>query len=317
MKNIFISIMVLFSSASCAVNIDNELAIASSDTQNIKLPNFDYIVDGSKISLNFNKIITQKKYETEEGRTFPSIQRISIFYNNFTLIKELNNFPSMGQNYKNYFCQNDDDIILIMMFSHGESSKANPFYIYYRPVIFRFVNNRLIDLTGEYSDQFVDERRITSQEKDYIFSYRDKSSIWNKAFAIGLCKKKSTLKMNVVNKTILPKLSVIEDEYRTGNIIHVNWIDMLNNHPINIKNVEKYNNIAFYLIKNGKCYEAIFLLQNILYLYPYRTVANLNIADAYQSIGDKTNASVYYSQYRILMREHGNDALIPKRALGN
>lgn len=88
-------------------------------------------------------------------------------------------------------------------------------------------------------------------------------------------------------------------------MLHAYWLDK--------DNLESYNNIAYYLQKAGHNKEAILLLNSILQEFPSRTVAYLNIGDAYLGMHNSFKASQYYAQYTKLMQQEGKDSRIPER----
>lgn len=84
---------------------------------------------------------------------------------------------------------------------------------------------------------------------------------------------------------------------------------------IEIKNLASYNNIAYYL-EQAKAYEeAVYLLEKILEKFPNRTVAYLNLGDAYWGLEDKVKAKKAYQTYIKQMKESGKEKKIPKVVL--
>ncbi len=78
---------------------------------------------------------------------------------------------------------------------------------------------------------------------------------------------------------------------------------LLDKFPLSLKTLTQYNNIAYYLEQAGAYEESIFLLEKIIEKYPKRTVAYLNLRDAYYGKGDKGKAKEYYKIYTQQMRE--------------
>jgi hypothetical protein len=87
----------------------------------------------------------------------------------------------------------------------------------------------------------------------------------------------------------------------------------LGRYPINQKNIATYNNIAFYLNNQEHHQSAIYLLHKIIKASPDRTVAYLNIADAYWDSKDKRNAKIFYKKYLSQIKKTGEKASIPSR----
>ncbi len=90
----------------------------------------------------------------------------------------------------------------------------------------------------------------------------------------------------------------------------VNFL-MLDNKP----SIENYNNLSFYL-EQAKAYEeAVFLLEKIVEEVPDRTVAFINLGDAYWGLDEKEKAKEAYKTYVDQMKTKGKEAKIPKRVL--
>lgn len=86
--------------------------------------------------------------------------------------------------------------------------------------------------------------------------------------------------------------------------------------------VEKYyypgrvtwsNDLAFLLEQSGYYQEAAVLLEHIIRKHPDRTVAYLNLADAYWSLQQKEQAREAYSLYQTKMTRAGKQDVIPQR----
>ena len=88
---------------------------------------------------------------------------------------------------------------------------------------------------------------------------------------------------------------------------------LLNEYRLLPINLIQYNNLAYYL-EQAKAYkESIYLLEKILEKYPKRTVAYLNIADAYWGDNNKDKAIENYKIYISQMKENGKENKIPKK----
>lgn len=90
-------------------------------------------------------------------------------------------------------------------------------------------------------------------------------------------------------------------------------LDYLNYIEINVRSVQKYNDIAFFLLEAGRCQQARYILENIVYKFPRRTVAYLNLADAYFCLYERDSALKMYKKYIELMKASGKESKIPKR----
>ncbi|MCI0501482.1 MAG: tetratricopeptide repeat protein [Epsilonproteobacteria bacterium] len=81
------------------------------------------------------------------------------------------------------------------------------------------------------------------------------------------------------------------------------------------EDVEKYNNMAYFIQQFGANKESAFLLEKIIAKFPDRTVAYLNLGDAYWGMGDKVKAISVYQTYIHQMKQKGLEAKIPKKVL--
>ncbi len=75
------------------------------------------------------------------------------------------------------------------------------------------------------------------------------------------------------------------------------------------------NDLAFFLEQGGMYTRAIPHLYQILKIAPNRTVAYLNMGDAYVGYGDTTKAQEFYDTYISQMKEKGMENKIPARLL--
>ncbi len=83
---------------------------------------------------------------------------------------------------------------------------------------------------------------------------------------------------------------------------------------IKILDINKLNDIAYYLEQTGAYYESIYLLKEILKKDPNRVVAWLNLADAQWGNGEKKDAKSSYQKYISLMKYQKKDLKkIPQR----
>ncbi len=81
----------------------------------------------------------------------------------------------------------------------------------------------------------------------------------------------------------------------------------------NKNNITSYNNTAYYLEHLGFYSEAIYVLENLLSYFPNRTVAYINLGDAYWGLEEKDNARQAYQKYIELMKANGKESKIPQR----
>jgi len=114
----------------------------------------------------------------------------------------------------------------------------------------------------------------------------------------------------------LKELLALVQNHKVLNLIDTNYLSyILRLYPLTQKTITQYNNIAYYLQKQGENEEAVYLLEKILEKYPNRVVAHYNIADAYWAIGKKDKAIKHYKIYIELMKQKGKEEKIPKEVL--
>lgn len=77
----------------------------------------------------------------------------------------------------------------------------------------------------------------------------------------------------------------------------------------------KYNNIAYYLEQSKLYKQAIFLLEKIITEFPNRTVAYINLGDAYWGLNKKSKANDAYKTYVAQMKVLNKESKIPKQVL--
>lgn len=77
------------------------------------------------------------------------------------------------------------------------------------------------------------------------------------------------------------------------------------------KTLVMYNDMAYYLEKEKAYEEAVYVLEKIVEKFPNRTVAYLNLGDAYWGLEDKYKAKKAYQTYIKQMREKGKEKKIP------
>ncbi len=84
---------------------------------------------------------------------------------------------------------------------------------------------------------------------------------------------------------------------------------------MNTDNLSQYNDIAYYLEQSGLYEEAIYLLEKITNQHPDRTIAYINLGDAYWGLGNKGKAQQAYRTYVKQMKTNAIGAKIPEQVL--
>ncbi|MFV0531847.1 MAG: tetratricopeptide repeat protein [Flavobacteriales bacterium] len=97
--------------------------------------------------------------------------------------------------------------------------------------------------------------------------------------------------------------------------LHFYLLSKTNEVDINKINVERLNDLSYYLEQSGHYEQATILLEKIIKQFPERVVAYLNLADAYWGLGNQEKAKENYRKYISMMKAQGKDLKkIPRRA---
>jgi TolA-binding protein len=97
-------------------------------------------------------------------------------------------------------------------------------------------------------------------------------------------------------------------------------IKFISNKPISYsiissENVNIYNDIGFFLEQGDKYADAVSVLEEVVKAVPNRTVAYINLGDAYFGLHQPDKAREAYLKYIELMKKEGKEAKIPKCVL--
>ncbi len=82
---------------------------------------------------------------------------------------------------------------------------------------------------------------------------------------------------------------------------------------INESNVQKINDIGFFLVKAGRYDMAVTILKGITYQFNERAVAYINLGDAYWGLEENDKAKETHKKYIGLMKANGKESKIPQR----
>ncbi len=112
---------------------------------------------------------------------------------------------------------------------------------------------------------------------------------------------------NSYNENDAEYLSLASDRLVIDELLWITSIDR--------SNVSKYNDIGYYFERSGLFNEAVYLLEKVIEKFPNRTVAYINLGDAYWGLGEIENAKQAYRSYIALMRDAGRESRIPEFVL--
>lgn len=82
---------------------------------------------------------------------------------------------------------------------------------------------------------------------------------------------------------------------------------------IDINNIRSFNDFAYYLEQSHSYYEAKTILNSLIKIAPSRTVAYINLGDAYWGLKESDKAKTAYQKYIELMKASGKESKIPQR----
>ncbi len=87
----------------------------------------------------------------------------------------------------------------------------------------------------------------------------------------------------------------------------------LNEYRLASNTLRQYNDIAYYLEQGESFKESLYILQKIIEEFPNRTVAYINLGDAYWGLDNKDKAKEAYEKYILLMKSNGKQSKIPQQ----
>ncbi len=175
---------------------------------------------------------------------------------------------------------------------------------------------------GAYTEEWVadfQERSRNGWEYPYLMGsnlYNDNLSreVWNDSIRILIPDIKDSI-IHKFNKDYDIYLGEFKSKLYDKIYSHDMYrsLDYLNYVEINKSTVQKYNDIGFFLLESGNCQQSIYILENVVYKFPQRTVAYLNLGDAYYCNNNSGEAIEMYQKYIELMKANGKESRIPKR----
>ncbi|WPN57823.1 hypothetical protein [Pseudomonas sp. P9_31] len=173
------------------------------------------------------------------------------------------------------------------------------------------------------SDKLVSLQKIPSASSTlHPYCYEVDASVLSAFCSTSECKSKKELVAKVTNS--IKAETLIEFKNATARLYKdkVRFQDFpkrvfvekyIAEYAYSVINQQSYNDIAYYWQQADFNEDAIWLLEKVISNSPDRTVAYLNIADAYWSKGDRQMASANYKKYADLMVSSGKQKKIPER----
>jgi hypothetical protein len=248
-------------------------------------------------------------------------------------------FTIYGQHLNIVSCINKKkEAVLSVVLNYTDSSRIYPQYIRYKAKIYIIHDDsykaiaekdNVLSLENYWDNIIVDSP--DSDKKPY--PYFNEPRILERLYETGTCDKKATNEANIevllgnkwipqeqswnikekIATTILTLNQLLENAKSNQKLTFEQINEVLKNEELNIKTLQKYNDLAYYLQLSNKNKEAIFILEKIIEKFPNRTVAYLNLADAYNGLNNKDNAKQNYKKYIELMKLDNKKSKIPIR----
>lgn len=198
-------------------------------------------------------------------------------------------------------------------------------------------NNKLIGVLVPFKSSYFSYEQLSSEERPIALEMKDNAIVLEDVDTLGIC----GLDVSFIDfyhrisegsekykDNYLELLSLARDismsKYREKDLIGAIEtarpyaenlpLEWLNEPQQGEKLSEFINNYAFFLQQAGQPEAAIKLLKKLVGLKPNRTVAWLNLADAYWDTKQFTSARDCYAKYKKMMEESNKGSAIPVRA---
>ncbi|QKF66709.1 tetratricopeptide repeat protein [Arcobacter venerupis] len=349
MKKIFIILSLITKIIINANELNISLLIDNSylKTEKKLLPS--YTTKDLEISFEKNNLwINTDGEEDIKGRILLNTQSLSTFITinkKKELLFKQNEFNPYGQKVITLTCNIERKVLVFVQTQFGSNSSVNPWFIHFEPYVYEIDNGivtKNLEIVNKYfygNEYFQRDIVDDPDSNQFSYPYFNEEKILNRLYETGTCDKELTQKANIevlvgdkwiaqeqswnikkeeISNTIQLNLNeVLKNlkEKKETNLPIENLNEILKNEELNQKTVQKYNDIAYYLQQKNVNNEAIFLLEKIIEKFPNRIVAYLNLADAYDGLGNKEKAKKNYGKYINLMKQDNKEVKIPKRVL--
>lgn len=226
----------------------------------------------------------------------------SVVYNSGNLIRNydlLNTFFYKGSG---------NDFFLVYQNNASTTKTQSTYHLFVNNKHLNLISKEQVNLNGDdisIAKNYIIPINVTSMDYETM---DEKVIINNKNSIVSGDKLKSNVFFNDENAFELTF------KYKPEDFFTDYPVNVLKISTIKLQNIEKSNDIAYYL-EEAKIYdEAIFILENIIKKEPVRVVAYLNLADAYWGLENIEKAKNNYEKYISLMKNQKKDlSKIPQR----
>jgi len=261
------------------------------DSVKIEFCTTSYLVTRLTLYINSTKgkpKIRTKEFGSDSGLIRDVWESFDIFKGGFCRILDTNYYDDNGDLYSEsscfyykYFFNLDEWYLVGEKYEYSIPKGKSEFYV-----------------SSLKHTQKISESVIAESEEESIYSMQD-SVFYNKKFNQTYNQYLQEYKDG--KKDLILKYGLIET------------IEYFQYVPLTNENLVKFNDIAFFLCEAKKYQESIDILEIILRSHPNRTVAYINLGDAYWGIEEKEFAKQAYQKYIELMKASGKKSKIPER----
>jgi tetratricopeptide (TPR) repeat protein len=208
-----------------------------------------------------------------------------------------------------------------------ENKSANPFAGIISSVGLEITEANVSGLCGlnaNFSKKYI---RLTEKEDikeciqlfiDIIKDYEGNDTLYqtiNNYFVQNSCDKKDSKSFDGFYNEVFQLYQKGKKDDAAIAIIGFLKLNPESNNKIAVINVNKYNDLGFFLEQGKKYHEAVELLEKVVNAVPNRTVAYINLGDAYFGLKDSVKAKEAYLKYIDLIKKENKEKKIPQRVL--
>ncbi|WP_435357987.1 tetratricopeptide repeat protein [Emticicia sp. SJ17W-69] len=274
----------------------------------------DYFVSGKRIML--------KIHENGLLDSFKKLGTFVKYINGSEMFFSLNGFNSIFK--QNCRTVSTDFFSLVYGFNHGSFTYYREFEFIYKhdsltkKWFLRYIRELEIHRDGIWHEE--GGNNITDNGQYEIKTWREPSNKKIDFFSEKDIDFKATKKIAFI--PISDFIKKIKKEFQQNhngyfkNTFSKEYMDMLIYLYQDIPNsIEFYNNLGYYLAEFKLYNEAIYILEKVIIFDKFRTVAYLNLGDAYWEIKDFAKAKQMYEAYKLQMIQIRKENKIPERVL--